>query len=213
MTGIVRPDWPVQANVVAGTTTLLAGADELRGNVRFLNQVHGTTVVSAKAVRQAEQALDADAVTGWNRGDLCAVRTADCLPVLFCSRDGDEVAAAHAGWRGLAAGVLENTVAAMRATPQQLVAWLALRSHNQISRLGVKCGMRLLRRICGRRPASRRIRVTAGRPTCTGWPASASSNVAWRPYMVDIGAPMPTLTVFIPTAAIPIVAEWCRSSS
>ena len=124
MTGIVRPDWPVQANVVAGTTTLLAGADELPDNLRFLNQVHGTTVVSAKAVRQAEQALDADAVTGWNRGDLCAVRTADCLPVLFCSRDGDEVAAAHAGWRGLAAGVLENTVAAMRATPQQLVAWL-----------------------------------------------------------------------------------------
>jgi len=52
------------------------------------------------------------------------VRTADCLPVLFCSADGTEVAAAHAGWRGLAAGVLENTVAAMRSDVSNLLAWM-----------------------------------------------------------------------------------------
>lgn len=122
MTGIITPDWSVPGNVTAGTTTLDAG--DLPVEPKFLNQVHGATVVTAEAVRQADEPLDADAVTGRNPGDLCAVRTADCLPVLFCSRDGDEVAAAHAGWRGLAAGVLENTIAAMNTSPRHLVAWL-----------------------------------------------------------------------------------------
>ena len=123
MTGVIRPDWPAPDNVVAGTTTLLTEVAELPRDLRLLNQVHEAIVVSAEAVRQAEKPLDADAVTG-HRGDLCAVRTADCLPVLFCSRDADEIAAAHAGWRGLAAGVLENTVAAMSVPPTQLMAWL-----------------------------------------------------------------------------------------
>jgi YfiH family protein len=124
MSSIIRPDWPAPDNVMAGTMTILAAADELPSRLKLLNQVHGTTVVSAAAVRQAEEPLDADAVTGRSRGDLCAVRTADCLPVLFCSSDGTEVAAAHAGWRGLAAGVLENTIAAMSVPPMQLMAWL-----------------------------------------------------------------------------------------
>ena len=124
MTGVVRPDWPAPDNVVAGTTTLLADAAELPRDLKLLNQVHGAVVVSAETVRQAEKPLDADAVTGQRSGDLCAVRTADCLPVLFCSRDAAEIAAAHAGWRGLAAGVLENTVAAMSVPPTQLMAWL-----------------------------------------------------------------------------------------
>jgi len=123
MTGAIRPDWPAPDNVVAGTTTVLTDAAELPRDLKLLNQVHGATVVSAEAVRQADRPLDADAVTG-RRGDVCAVRTADCLPVLFCSRDADEIAAAHAGWRGLAAGVLENTVAAMSAAPAHLMAWL-----------------------------------------------------------------------------------------
>jgi YfiH family protein len=55
---------------------------------------------------------------------VCAVLTADCLPVLLCDRAGSVVAAAHAGWRGLAAGVLEATVAAMAAEPEQILAWL-----------------------------------------------------------------------------------------
>ena len=123
MSGIIRPDWPAPDNVMAGTLTILAAADELPSDLRLLNQVHGAAVVSAEAVRQADRPLDADAVTG-RCGDVCAVRTADCLPVLFCSRDADEIAAAHAGWRGLAAGVLENTVAAMSAAPAHLMAWL-----------------------------------------------------------------------------------------
>ena len=124
MTAVIRPDWPAPDNVVAGTTTLLADAAELPRDLKLLNQVHGAVVVSAETVRQAEKPLDADAVTGQRSGDLCAVRTADCLPVLFCSRDAAEIAAAHAGWRGLAAGVLENTVAAMSVPPTQLMAWL-----------------------------------------------------------------------------------------
>lgn len=57
-------------------------------------------------------------------GTVLAILTADCLPVIFAADDGSEVGAAHAGWRGLAAGVLENTVAAMRAAPERLLAWL-----------------------------------------------------------------------------------------
>jgi YfiH family protein len=124
MKGIIRPDWPAPGEVVAGTTTIAVAASELPRDLKLLNQVHGATVASAEAVRQADEPLDADAVIGRSRGDLCAVRTADCLPVLFCSREGGEVAAAHAGWRGLAAGILENTIAAMSTPSPHLMAWL-----------------------------------------------------------------------------------------
>jgi hypothetical protein len=67
---------------------------------------------------------DADASVGRKVGDVCVVRTADCLPVLFCSIDGSEIAAAHAGWRGLAAGVLEATVAKMTHAPRDLLVWM-----------------------------------------------------------------------------------------
>ncbi|HJW47759.1 MAG TPA: peptidoglycan editing factor PgeF [Lysobacter sp.] len=65
-----------------------------------------------------------DASVTSTRGTVLAILTADCMPVLFCAKDGSEVAAAHAGWRGLAAGVLESTVAAMRTPSGQLIAWL-----------------------------------------------------------------------------------------
>lgn len=67
---------------------------------------------------------EADAAVTSEPGVVLAILTADCLPVLFCADDGSEVAAAHAGWRGLAAGVLEATVAAMRTPPERLLAWL-----------------------------------------------------------------------------------------
>lgn len=87
----------------------------------WLNQVHGTRVV------QAEHAVgvpDADASYTRQPGVVCAVLTADCLPVLFCARDGSVVAAAHAGWRGLAAGVLEATLAAMQVPPAEVMVWM-----------------------------------------------------------------------------------------
>ena len=121
--GLITPDWPAPENVVAGTTMRTAADDLLPEGVSFLNQVHGATVVTAETVRGSQEAVDADAVVGFEPGDVCAVRTADCLPVLFCSADGRTIAAAHAGWRGLAGGVLENTVAAMQCRAADLVAW------------------------------------------------------------------------------------------
>jgi YfiH family protein len=85
----------------------------------WLSQVHGT-VVAEDPVRGAE----ADAAFTRRAGTVCAVMVADCLPVLLTTDDGKEIAAAHAGWRGLAAGVLENTVSSFRTPPQRLLAWL-----------------------------------------------------------------------------------------
>jgi polyphenol oxidase len=79
---------------------------------RWLQQVHGTVVVDLDADSTAEPVADAS-VTRVS-GKVCAVLTADCLPVLLAARDGSVVGAAHAGWRGLAAGVIENTVDALR---------------------------------------------------------------------------------------------------
>jgi polyphenol oxidase len=90
---------------------------------QWLNQVHGTAVVGArKPVHRDPPAADAV----WTReSDLaCAVLTADCLPVLFCDREGSTVAAAHAGWRGLVAGVLENTIDHLGVPRARLLAWL-----------------------------------------------------------------------------------------
>lgn len=122
--GLITPDWPAAKDIVAGTALRTAGADAIPEGVRFLHQVHGATVVTAGQVRSAEGPLDADAVFGNEAGDICAVRTADCLPVLFCSADGETIAAAHAGWRGLASGVLENTVRAMQRPAGDILAWL-----------------------------------------------------------------------------------------
>ena len=122
MISIIEPDWPAPAGIVAGTTTLATPPAALPPGIRFPRQVHGTAVTTAAAVRSAAEPVEADAVTGRQSGDVCAVRTADCLPVLFAAADGSEIAAAHAGWRGLAAGVLENTVAALGAT--DLMAWI-----------------------------------------------------------------------------------------
>lgn len=87
----------------------------------WLEQVHGTAVVRAQAASAGAQA---DAAFTDEHGVVCAVLTADCLPVLLCDSAGSVVAAAHAGWRGLLGGVLERTVAAMAVEPAQLLAWL-----------------------------------------------------------------------------------------
>lgn len=122
--GLITPDWPSPEHVTAGTTTRHVADDLLPEGVRFLNQVHGAAVVTAEQLRRSAEPVDADAVVGMGAGDVCAVRTADCLPVLFCSIDGRNIAAAHAGWRGLVEGVLENTVRALRCQASDLVCWL-----------------------------------------------------------------------------------------
>jgi polyphenol oxidase len=87
----------------------------------WLKQVHGI-----QAVRATEQHRDceADAVYTTEFEQVCVVMTADCLPVLFCDRAGTRVAAAHAGWRGLANGVLEKSVQALDLPPQDILVWL-----------------------------------------------------------------------------------------
>jgi YfiH family protein len=88
----------------------------------WLEQVHGTHVADLDAPGDGH--APADAVLTRRAGRVCAVQVADCMPVLFAARDASAVAVAHAGWRGLAAGVLEATVAKLRVAPGQLIAWL-----------------------------------------------------------------------------------------
>ncbi|HUP90825.1 MAG TPA: peptidoglycan editing factor PgeF [Solimonas sp.] len=150
---LLRPDWPAPPWVHAGQTTRrggvsqgpwatlnlgahcgdapeavaenrrrLAAALALPAEPAWLQQVHGTNVVELGAAPVG--APQADAAVARGPGQVCAVLTADCLPVLLCDRDGQVVGAAHAGWRGLLAGVLESAVGAMRVPPERLLAWL-----------------------------------------------------------------------------------------
>ncbi len=89
----------------------------------WLSQVHGCGVAVADG-EAGTAPPTADACLVHQPGRVCTVLTADCLPVLFCDEEGGVVAAAHAGWRGLAGGVLEETVAAMEAEPGRILVWL-----------------------------------------------------------------------------------------
>lgn len=93
------------------------------GPVQWLEQVHGTEVLTARWPILSPAPL-ADAVYTHTAGLPIAVLTADCLPVLLCAKTGDEIAAAHAGWRGLAKGVLAQTLTAFRAPATELMAYL-----------------------------------------------------------------------------------------
>lgn len=95
---------------------------DLPADPLWLEQVHGVSVVVNDGLQA--KTPEADAQVAFGPGKVCAVLTADCLPVLFCNRSGDRVGAAHAGWRGLAGGVLEQTVKAFECEPCDLLAWL-----------------------------------------------------------------------------------------
>lgn len=98
---------------------------QLPSDVIFLSQVHGNIVLDANDLAAGSVSNIGDAVLSTQPGQVCAVLTADCLPVLLTDISGKVVAAAHAGWRGLASGVLEHTVVAMRARgAQEIIAWL-----------------------------------------------------------------------------------------
>jgi YfiH family protein len=109
------------AKAVAVNRGYLERAMMLPAMPSWLQQVHGRQVVDAAKVRRP---VAADAAYALEPGVVCAVLTADCLPVLLCDRGGRAVAAAHAGWRGLAAGVIEQTIAAMPVPGGELMAWL-----------------------------------------------------------------------------------------
>jgi YfiH family protein len=110
------------ADSVAGNRALLREDLQLPTEPAWLEQVHGSNVVSVSAVAMAP-AWRADAAID-RAGRVLAVQIADCLPVLLAAQDGSCYGAAHAGWRGLAAGVLENTVRALAVPPQCLSVWL-----------------------------------------------------------------------------------------
>lgn len=148
----LRPDWPAPANVRAATTLRTGGASvgayagcNLGDHVgdspaavaanraavtaalalpyapAWLQQVHGTRVVNAAEVTTP---IAADGSFATAPGAVCAVLTADCLPVLLCALAGDAVAALHAGWRGLADGVIEAGVRALARPGELMLAWL-----------------------------------------------------------------------------------------
>lgn len=146
---LLTPDWPAPASVRACVTTRQGGVslppfdtfnlgdhvgddpaavaqNRLRLSGEFdiqpawLKQVHGLAVVDADPSRVVE----ADASWTDRPGIACTVMTADCLPVLFCDQAGTQVAAAHAGWRGLAGGVLEATLDRLDVPPAQVLVWL-----------------------------------------------------------------------------------------
>lgn len=127
MTDVIRPEWPAPANVRAIMTTRNTGEAELRallpGEPAWLRQTHGTRVVKLDETETSSD-FGADAATTTSRRRVCAIRVADCMPVLLADDSGGVIGAAHAGWRGLCAGVLENTVAAMAVPGKELIAWL-----------------------------------------------------------------------------------------
>jgi len=147
----IVPDWPAPSQVRALSTTRSGGVSggvyaslnlgthvgdeaglvrqnrlllqqaQLPAEPAWLNQVHGTDVLELSTWQG--DLVNADAAVSRQAGQVCVVMTADCLPVLFCDRQGRQVAAAHAGWRGLVDGVLEQTLATF-AEPAQVLVWL-----------------------------------------------------------------------------------------
>jgi YfiH family protein len=122
---LIRPEWPAPANVRAIMTTRNTRDAELRamlpGEPAWLRQVHGNRVVN---LDQPARDAEGDAATTRVRTRVCAIRAADCMPVLLADDAGSVIGAAHAGWRGLCAGVIESTVAAMAVPGKEVIAWL-----------------------------------------------------------------------------------------
>jgi YfiH family protein len=139
---LIRPEWPARVGALVTTApfgdmaTPTARARlraQLPSEPRWLHQVHGARVVAADDFTAPPKA---DASYTNNRGTVCVVKMADCMPVLLADEAASVVAAAHAGWRGLAAGVLEATVDAMRAPPEALYAWLGPAIGPQVYEVG-----------------------------------------------------------------------------
>ncbi len=120
--------------VVTENRRQLEAALALPSPPRWLRQVHGMAV----AVEPGDDEPEADAAVTATPGTVLAILTADCLPVVLAAKDGGEIAAAHAGWRGLCTGVLESTVGAMRTPPGQLVAWLGPAAGPQAYEIGTE---------------------------------------------------------------------------
>jgi YfiH family protein len=156
----IVPDWPAPPQVCALSTTRNAAAgakfDLTRSDPAFetacselrrwlpadpiwLAQVHGIAICDADAesALRSRDLPEADGAVARAPNTVCAVHSADCLPVLLTNAQGSVVAAAHAGWRGLAAGVIEATLASMRTPPATVIAWLGPAIGQQAFEVGV----------------------------------------------------------------------------
>ncbi len=181
----IVPEWPAPPRVHALSTTRngeagrttdfapsgrnVAGARELLRRFVpdepvWLRQVHGTAIADLDA---SYSGFDADGSVTRIPGIVCAVVTADCLPVLLADRDSRAVAVAHAGWRGLAAGVVEAAVAAMRIEPSSLLAWLG----PAIGPQAFEVGSDVYTAFCDRDP---------GAAECFNRLANTSTNLKWH---------------------------------
>lgn len=112
------------SRAVAENRARLRVSLELPAEPAWLEQVHGHRVVDLDSRTPLESMGPADAAVTRAQGSICVIQVADCMPVLFAAADGSAVGAAHSGWRGLAGGVLEATVRAMKTPPAQLCAWM-----------------------------------------------------------------------------------------
>lgn len=133
----ISPDWEAPANVRALMTTRNTREDDVRALLPAepvaLRQVHGTRVVD---LDRPSPGVEGDAAVTRALNRVCAIRVADCMPVLLADDRGRVVGAAHAGWRGLCSGVLENTVAAMAIPGERIVAWLGPAIGPQVYEVG-----------------------------------------------------------------------------
>lgn len=149
---LIFPDWPAPESINAVSTTRHGGFSQppydqfnLANNVgdepnfiiknrnylidlaqlpespRWLNQFHSTQVINS---RDWPLNINADAIVSEQKNHVCSIMTADCLPLLLCNKQGNTVAAIHAGWRGLATGVIEKAVAEFSCDPQDIMVWL-----------------------------------------------------------------------------------------
>lgn len=145
---LIKPDWPAPSNVGCFVSTRMGGSscapydsfnlathvgDEVESVLKnrkalpvqvesWLNQVHSNKVL--RLPLSSEQDLTADASVTSVKGTACAVLTADCLPLLICSRGDSEIGAVHAGWKGLANGIIENTIHEMDSPADDLLVWM-----------------------------------------------------------------------------------------
>lgn len=149
----IRPDWPAPKNVSAVATTRNGGCSvdpfgsfnlamhvgddrlpvecnrallqrqlDLPSSPCWLNQTHSNRVTLINDAKDYQ--VDSDSAISREKGQIAVIMTADCLPILLCNQDGSEVAAIHAGWRGLGDGIVSSTVSKMSSDASQLMAWI-----------------------------------------------------------------------------------------
>ncbi len=111
-----------EQQVLSNRASLRQGA-HLPGEPVWLEQVHGKRVLELDPSKPIDN-LQADAAVALMPEQVCVVLTADCFPVLFCDKAGTRVGVAHVGWKGLVAGVLEETIAKLKSSPTELLAWI-----------------------------------------------------------------------------------------